>query len=878
MRRNRRTLILTLVVTFLLMFLLTIFTVGNIYKTSYNNVYEVGSDKTTAITADLEKYLENAKSVLWVTADTVDHMLAEGATYDEIVDYISRESYNTETQFDSTYTGIYGVINGKYADGLGWVPPEGYDATQRDWYKAALAAEGQVIVTSPYVEAQSGDVVISVCKTLSNNNNVIGLDLTLSGVQDTVEDVQINGTGYGVILNNDGMIIANPDKELNGKYYTDYPETADLFDTALKTGEGNFTAVVGGKNCTVFVDQVLDQWTLVIITEDTQLFEAPRSILVVSVIVNLSAFILLAGFYILSYQYEIKANKRLDEMKALEQQKDYEAKLLKLEKTAADTANKAKSDFLADMSHEIRTPINAVLGMNEMILNKCEDEEILDYASSIKSAGKTLLSIINNILDFSKIEDGKMNLVPVEFDTTVLITGLVNSISERAKAKQLDLIVDVDETVPSKLYGDDVRISQVIMNLLTNGVKYTEEGSVTIRVQNQGINGDDVNLRVDVIDTGIGIKEEDMDKLTKSFERIEEKRNRHIEGTGLGMSIVTKLLKMMNSQLEVHSVYGEGSSFGFNLSLRIVDHEPIGKFEERRKSIYKKKDDTGRLNVPGLRVLVTDDNEMNLKVAANLLQFFSVYPVLCTSGQGTIDLCEREQYDIIFLDHMMPKMDGIECLEILKERNLIGNATVIALTANAVVGAKEQFLEAGFDDYLSKPILLDDLEAMLRKHVPESAIVSAPVSAVENKTQTQAVPQKEDDFEVMEFNPEGVSDTGSESELTIDKARTAGLNVEEGISFAAGDEGFYLEILRDYAKEAESKCSKLDAFAKSKDWKNYNILVHSMKSASKTVGAADLTEKARKLEEAAGNQDADFVLANHEELVNEYRGLAKRLM
>lgn len=878
MRRNRRTLILTLVVTFLLMLLLTIYTVGNIYKTSYNNVYEVGSDKTTAITADLEKYLENAKSVLWVTADTVDHMLAEGATYDEVVDYISRESYNTETQFDSTYTGIYGVIDGKYADGLGWVPPEGYDATQRDWYKAAREAEGQVIVTSPYVEAQSGDVIISVCKTLSDSNNVIGLDLTLSGVQDTVEDVQINGTGYGVILNNDGMIIANPDKELNGKYYTDYPDTEDLFEKALKLGEGNFTAVVNGKNCTVFVDQVLDQWTLVIVTEDTQLFEAPRSILVVSVIVNLSAFIILAGFYILSYQYEIKANKRLDEMKALEQQKDYEAKLLKLEKTAADTANKAKSDFLADMSHEIRTPINAVLGMNEMILNRCEDEEILDYASSIKSAGKTLLSIINNILDFSKIEDGKMNLVPVEFDTTVLITGLVNSISERARSKQLELIVDVDETVPSKLYGDDVRISQVIMNLLTNGVKYTEKGSVTIRVQNQGINGDDVNLRVDVIDTGIGIKEEDMDKLTKSFERIEEKRNRHIEGTGLGMSIVTKLLKMMDSQLEVHSVYGEGSTFGFNLNLRIVDHEPIGKFEERRKNIYKKKENNERLSCPGLRVLVTDDNEMNLKVAANLLQFFSVYPVLCTSGQETINLCEKEKYDIIFLDHMMPKMDGIECLQILKERNLIGDATVIALTANAVVGAKEQFLEAGFDDYLSKPILLDDLEAMLEKHVPESLIVQ---SEDNNKSDNSAKPvqaQNDDDFEVMEFNPDGDAAGGPESELTIDKAREAGLNVEEGISFAAGDEGFYLEILRDYAKDAESKCSKLDAFVKSKDWKNYNILVHSMKSASKTVGAFDLTEKARKLEEAAGNQDADYVLANHEELVSEYRGLAKKLI
>ena len=340
------------------------------------------------------------------------------------------------------------------------------------------------------------------------------------------------------------------------------------------------------------------------------------------------------------------------------------------------------------------------------------------------------------------------------------------------------------------------------------------------------------------------------------------------------MSIVTKLLKMMDSQLEVHSVYGEGSSFGFNLSLRIVDHEPIGKFEERRKNIYKKKDDSGRLNVPGLRVLVTDDNEMNLKVAANLLQFFSVYPVLCTSGQETIDLCAKEKYDIIFLDHMMPKMDGIECLEILKERDLIGDATVIALTANAVVGAKEQFLEAGFDDYLSKPILLDDLEEMLRKHVPESAIVNAP----DNKKEQTAAPQKEDEFEVMEFNPVDDSASVGESELTIDKARAAGLNVEEGISFAAGDEGFYLEILRDYAKEAETKCSKLDAFAKSKDWKNYNILVHSMKSASKTVGAFDLTEKARKLEEAAGNQDADYVLTNHEELVSEYRSLAKRLM
>ena len=879
MKRNRRTLILTLLVTFFLMLLLTMYTVGNIYRTSYNNVYEVGDDKTTAITADLEKYLESAKSVLWVSADTVDHMIDQGASYDEIVAYITRESYNTEEDFDSTYTGIYGVIGGRYADGMGWIPPEDYDATDRDWYKAAVEADGEVIVTSPYVEAVSGDVIISVCKTLSNGEDVLGLDLTLSGVQKTIEHVQINGTGNGMILNNsDGMIIANSDEELNGQLYDEYPDGKALYKSAMKIREGRFTMKIDGKECTVFVDQVMDQWTLLIITENSKLFEAPRSILIVSIIVNLFAFIILAGFYILSYQYESKANKRLDEMKALEQQKDYEAKLLKLEKTAADNANKAKSDFLADMSHEIRTPINAVLGMNEMILNKSEDEEILDYASSIKSAGKTLLSIINNILDFSKIEDGKMNLVPVEFDTTVLVNGLINSISERARSKGLDLIVDIDETVPSKLFGDDVRISQVLMNLLTNGVKYTEKGSVTLRVQNQGVTGDDVNLRFDIIDTGIGIREEDFDKLTKSFERIEEKRNRHIEGTGLGMSIVTKLLNLMNSQLDVKSVYGEGSTFGFNLTLHIVDHEPIGKYEDRKKNITNSKDKTERLNCPGVRVLVTDDNDMNLKVASNLLKFFGIQPVLCVSGFETIELCEKEKYDIIFLDHMMPKMDGIECLEILKEKHLVDDTAVIALTANAVVGAKEQFLDAGFDDYLSKPILLDDLEAMVRKHIPESAIIPPAEGQKEAAKEAPAAEKTEEDIEVFEFNPEGEDEAVSNSEVSVDKARALGLNVEEGISFAAGDEGFYLEILKDYAHDAEEKCSKLDAFVQSRDWKNYKILVHSIKSASKTVGAFELSDRARKLEEASGNEDADYVVANHSDLVTGYRDLAKKIM
>ena len=221
---------------------------------------------------------------------------------------------------------------------------------------------------------------------------------------------------------------------------------------------------------------------------------------------------------------------------------------------------------------------------------------------------------------------------------------------------------------------------------------------------------------------------------------------------------------------------------------------------------------------------------------------------------------------------MMPKMDGIECLDILKARKLVDSSTlVIALTANAVVGAKEMFLDAGFDDYLSKPILLDDLEHMLRKHIPEAAIENVSVN------QNQAA-KNDESFEVFEFDPAGEDDGGSESGLSMEKAIDAGLNVSEGISFAAGDDGFYLEILRDYANDAEIKCTKLDSFLRANDWKNYNILVHSVKSASRTVGADELTEKARMLEEAAGREDADYVRANHEELVSKYRELAKQLL
>ncbi|MBR3081700.1 MAG: response regulator [Clostridiales bacterium] len=849
MNNNRKTLSLTLGATFVLMALLVTYTSRLMYKSSYSYTYELGNDKAAAITAEIENYLETARSVLWVAADTVDHMVANGATNKEIVEYITRESANTASQFDSTYTGIYGVINGQYVDGVGWTPPDDYDPTIRDWYKDTVKAGGQPLVVSPYVDAQTGNVIISVCKALSDNNNVLGLDLTLTGVQETVEKISINGNGYGFILNFDGTVVAHRDSAEKGKNYSRNDGKTELFNKVTSVGKGNFEMTVDGKKSTVFVDKVLDQWYLVIVVESSALLKDTRNVLTFSAFIGFLVFALISAFYIIGYMHERKVNKRMEEMKAVEQKREYEAKILMLEKSAADSANKAKSDFLADMSHEIRTPINAVLGMNEMILRESKDDNILEYSSNIKSAGNTLLSIINNILDFSKIEDGKMALVPVEFDTAELISSLVNSISERAKAKNLTFTVDVDESVPSRLFGDDVRISQVIMNLLTNAVKYTESGTVTLRVKNNGTSDGNVKLRFDVVDTGIGIKDEDLHKLFESFERIEEKRNRHIEGTGLGISIVCKLLSMMNSKLDVESKYSIGSTFGFDLVLRVIDPEPLGNLDEKKKSASVGRDKKEHLYVPDAKVLVTDDNAMNLKVAANFLKIFGITPVTCSSGRETIEILKKEKFDIVLLDHMMPQMDGIETLKILRDENLLGGAAVIALTANAVVGAEEQYLSAGFDGYLSKPIMVDDIENTLKKYLPASGS-DAPAAEISE--------------------PQG-------SYVSLEKARSLGLNTEAGIGFACGDESFYLELLGDFADSISEKSSELTSYLDGGDLENYEILVHSLKSGAKTIGADDLSEQAKALEFACKDKNADFVKEHHEPFIKALKEFAEKI-
>lgn len=515
------------------------------------------------------------------------------------------------------------------------------------------------------------------------------------------------------------------------------------------------------------------------------------------------------------------------------------------EKLSAEAANEAKSSFLANMSHEIRTPINAVIGMNEMILRESRERAIVRYATNIKNASKGLLALINDILDFSKIESGRMELIDTTYQISSLLNDLINMIQPRAQEKGLELKLDIDDQLPSELYGDEVRIRQIITNLLTNAVKYTKEGSVTLKVRSTRLpDAGKVRLDVAVVDTGTGIKKEDQEKLFTTFQRIDEASNRDIEGTGLGLPLTKQLLGLMDSKLLLDSEYGRGSAFFFGLVQKIVDNTPIGDY----KSVYEKSlRDAVRyqesFQAPDARILVVDDTRMNLEVCRGLLKKTRIQVDTADSGLTCLNMIMKKHYDMIFLDHKMPNMDGVECLQNMREieNNPNAETKVIALTANAVSGAREFYLENGFDDYLSKPIQGDKLEQLLCRYLPPQFL---------------QVPEEDGQAAYLE-------------ELCI--PRIEGIVGEEALRYAGGDEEECLRNLKLYLDEYEEKREKLERFFADGDMENYQIQAHAVKSTSRLIGASELSELARELEEAGAAHDLDKVQEKHRAFMERFR-------
>lgn len=640
----------------------------------------------------------------------------------------------------------------------------------------------------------------------------------------------------------------------------------------------------------------------------------------------------------------------------------------------AQQASSTKSDFLANMSHEIRTPLNAVVGMCELILRENDiSDTVRDYSFNIQNSGRSLLSIINDILDFSKIESGKMELVSEEFNIASTINDVINMALTRKGDKPIEIIVKCDPDIPMGLIGDELRIRQVIINLVTNAIKFTNRGCVVIRVS-QTKHDYGINLSVSVSDTGIGISPENLEKLFNSFQQVNTKKNRSVEGTGLGLTISKKLITSMGGFVNVSSVYGSGSEFRFVIPLKVSDEKPFISLKEpekihaaffidmtkfgmpqvakeysaliselqtglgtdfelfdsfaalsraasekkythlftgreeyisnreffesfhegteviivqdrinaielppKMKCIYKpfyaltaasvfnnekllvnineRRNSSIRFVAPKARVLVVDDNVINLKVAVGLMRPYHMQVLTVDSGRAAISLLRSKDIDIVFMDHMMPEMDGIEATRAIRsmEGSYYKNLPIIALTANAVNGVRDMYIEAGLNDFIAKPIELSALDRVLKTWLPRE-LIKAPSRG--ERTPAKNIKK-----------PEPVKEKAS--------AETELLSTETGVFYTGGDLDAYNEILEVYVRKAPEKLEQIRKLFEEKSWKNYVIEVHALKSSSLTVGSKPLSELAKELELAGKAGNYSLIEEKNDAMLEMYKQVAE---
>lgn len=507
----------------------------------------------------------------------------------------------------------------------------------------------------------------------------------------------------------------------------------------------------------------------------------------------------------------------------------------------AEKASIAKSEFLANMSHEIRTPMNAIIGLNDIIMEECGDTEVYAYAKDVQSAAKSLLAIINDILDLSKVEAGKMELVYVNYYIKDIVGEIIGMMDMAASQKGLILKYECDETIPCRYRGDDGRIKQILINILSNAIKFTKKGYVRAYVTGKpGRNEDEELLTFHVEDTGCGIQKEDLGKIFEDFRQVDSKRNRSAEGTGLGLAIVKHLVELMGGTINVESTYGKGTMVTITIPQQIVDRRSVSEMPEIPQAEEKI---TDTFTAPGVKVLIVDDNVINRKVARGFLKSYAFDMTEAESGPEAVELVRSVRYDIIFMDHMMPGMDGIEATEIIR-RDCGENGTapvMVALTANAMEGMREHFLKSGFQDFIAKPLDRKELNQLLLRWVPEKY---------------RQIGNGEEEFKPLDL-----------STFQID-----GVDINAAMQYYSGDEEGFVDLLELYCMDGKRKVKLLSELVET-DILRYQIEVHGLKSASANIGAVDVSALARAQENAAAQGNREFISEQFPLLLAEYETL-----
>ena len=585
--------------------------------------------------------------------------------------------------------------------------------------------------------------------------------------------------------------------------------------------------------------------------------------------VLLVSFSITVGLYVLYTLLETPDYHRLLESNR---------KLAEAEK-AAKAASKAKTDFLSSMSHEIRTPLNAVLGMNELTRMELEDPSIPDsakvekaefYSERIRESGEALMYVINDILDISKIESGKMDIINAPYHMMELLDELCTHCRMISKGKDLLFESDIDLSLPGYVNGDRVRVRQMIVNLLNNAVKYTESGKITLKVRGT-TQGDTVYYDIDVTDTGIGIKEENIEHVFNAFDRFDMEKTHYIQGTGLGLSIVKNIVTMMGGTVSVKSVYGQGSTFSLHVPQQVIGNEKLSDHVAEKKKTVSPGEGS---SFEGARILVVDDTTTNITVAKSFLGRLSVVTDSAESGQEALIMIADNKYDLILLDHMMPNMTGDVVLSIVRgdpERYSLNKDTpIVVMTANAISGEKERYIsEYGFDGYLAKPFRFGDLESILKKYIREGTAKECPVP---EKTDSE----KKDRKMEAEGKDAGKDGKTMDARDAIDKA--TGLMMCE-------TEDIYRAVIEAYLSEEQSSIDALNEAFETENWTEYRTQVHKLKSSSKTVGANAFSEFSLQMETCAKDIIAenetekalDFIRNKYGEYLEVFRKVCENL-
>jgi signal transduction histidine kinase/CheY-like chemotaxis protein len=947
--------------------------VGGFFNNRILRRHLIEGAESTLFTAEanIKAGFSEADVTLLNSCYSVRDMLDEGESQREITEYLTHTTEWMRRRNNGLlgFYGVYGFIRGEFIDSIGLNPDENYIPQERPWYRAAPGNSLEVRYTVPYKDRRTGDVIISAVRNIDTKDGeiagILAVDININWLTEYVRSLSIAPGGYGMVVSRDMLLMIHPTEEFMGSRFEDLGKSYGKISRMLANGEEVYAKRItdtGGKRAIVFFRRIFNGWYVGLITPHErfyrELYYAAAALFALGIVLALA----LSGVL-------LKINAA---------------------RMKSDEESKYKSSFLARMSHEIRTPMNVIIGISELVLREDTSPRIREFLTRIKQAGSNLLSIIDDILDFSKIESGKLELIQAEYSPASLFNDCIGIVRTKLGEKPVHLITKIDASLPGRLYGDEIRIRQILLNLLSNAVKYTKEGYITLSVKNGStkalndstktlsdstkslsgstetlngstktfsdntgiLTGGTALLLFEVSDTGIGIKEKDMEKLFSDFSRIDLASNRTIEGAGLGLVIARNLCRLMGGEVSAESRYGKGSTFRVSLPQKVVDSAPLASVKnaeslrvliaENRKvyagaitysaanlgvnytlartrnelacalkkkrfdyalssallfddtksaleelspdqrpalallaesneqnahrfstiplplqplslacflngdsfsrSLAKNKPPIIRFAAPGARVLLVDDISTNIIIAEGLLAPYKTKIDHCLSGAESIRMAAENAYDIIFMDHMMPGIDGVEAAAAIRDlpRSYAKTIPIIALTANTVCGMKEMFLANNFDGFLAKPIDLFKLDEIMTRWIPDEKKKEAEVTAA-------AVP------------------AGAFPKIN-------GVDTQRGIAMTGNSVTGYRNVLACFVHDAAERLPLLQTAPAETDLHCFIIQIHALKSASATIGAAALYEKAAELERAGKKEDITLV---REKLPDFYINLAE---